>query len=291
MLRSASLTRWQILWIGYLKTGVQCRVQNVSPFLVYRLLYSTQTIQSVLNEDSDKDVGIVPDVIGLLTFQDKILDKKEKFEREEQPVPAEAGGVSTSLSDKEQNVDGNPSCVGNLEHQDVLIVGDHANAENHCDNVTGNGDELTCEHVLAGLTVDHPAGACSSVNENNSNMENNTLAVNESVDDMTNDDVECSEPDTENKTDHSKSENNGMILPYETEISHNPVDKMDSGFEENYSGKGDNTTSEEPTMPCDVRLSYTPCDSLGEALLRGYLKELDYDCVIVISGASFKAHK
>ncbi|XP_062573530.1 uncharacterized protein LOC134235412, partial [Saccostrea cucullata] len=43
-------------------------------------------------------------------------------------------------------------------------------------------------------------------------------------------------------------------------------------------------------MSYDITVPYDTCSVLGEDLLRGYLQDLDYDCVITVSDVHFKAH-
>ncbi|KAK3087340.1 hypothetical protein FSP39_004823 [Pinctada imbricata] len=44
-------------------------------------------------------------------------------------------------------------------------------------------------------------------------------------------------------------------------------------------------------MTYDITVPYDTCCKFGEDLLRGFLQDLDYDCVIEVSGVHFKAHK
>ncbi|XP_061169631.1 BTB/POZ domain-containing protein 8-like [Saccostrea echinata] len=44
-------------------------------------------------------------------------------------------------------------------------------------------------------------------------------------------------------------------------------------------------------MSYDITVPYDTCSVLGEDLLRGYLQDLDYDCIITVSDTHFKAHR
>jgi hypothetical protein len=44
-------------------------------------------------------------------------------------------------------------------------------------------------------------------------------------------------------------------------------------------------------MSYDITVPYDTCSVMGEDLLRGYLQNMDYDCIITVSDVHFKAHR
>ena len=77
-----------------------------------------------------------------------------------------------------------------------------------------------------------------------------------------------------------------------SELKEDPPDLENGLSESNGDLRGDNSNLPDIIkMTYDLTLPHKPCDSLGEALLRGFLKEYDYDCILQVSGTQFKAHK
>ena len=44
-------------------------------------------------------------------------------------------------------------------------------------------------------------------------------------------------------------------------------------------------------MSYDITVPYNTCSVLGEDLLRGFLQDLDFDCIITVSDVHFRAHR
>ncbi|XP_021361924.1 uncharacterized protein LOC110455842 [Mizuhopecten yessoensis] len=244
-----------------------------------RLLYSTLTIQPLLSEDSDNDIGIVQDVVALLTFREKPQPEEEE-EDAENDATEETTGSNT---------------VDTLSDADKLESDD----KNNHDNVNGTEnleecfdqtepEQPTCNTSVEPRPTDlslnengEVAGACSAVNHEE--------AV--SVESETEQKERKTNGFSDGKGDNS-SNGEGDIVHVKMVENGSDECKESVPDDEKNSSKGDNCSLQDLIkMTYDLSIPYKACDSLGEGLLRGYLKEVDHDCVISISGAHFRAHK
>lgn len=97
-----------------------------------------------------------------------------------------------------------------------------------------------------------------------------------------------------------------VTLDGENDIQDNRCDKYDSdntdilqkaAEEDTKLSDVDDVVEENPNlselikMSYDITVPYNTCSVLGEDLLRGFLQDLDYDCIITVSDVHFKAHR
>lgn len=94
-------------------------------------------------------------------------------------------------------------------------------------------------------------------------------------------DVENDKQD--NKCDNCDSDNTDIVQKAAEEDTQ--LSDIDDVVEENPN------LSELIKMSYDITVPYNTCSVLGEDLLRGFLQDLDYDCIITVSDVHFKAHR
>ncbi|XP_060074955.1 uncharacterized protein LOC132554657, partial [Ylistrum balloti] len=237
-----------------------------------RLLYSTLTIQPLLSEDSDNDIGIVQDVIGLLTFRQKSEPKEEEGSAIEETVDS--------------------SKVDTLSDTDKLEC-DKCNGDNADD--TENPESYTQSEPDQSVHPDSVKPQPSDPNLNENSGVNGV--VNGASSAMEHEEAELEQEEckseiqlnNDEKGENSKAEDDDYL---NVQMTRSDACKELESNENMGSSKGDNSSLQDLVkMTYDLSIPYKACDSLGEGLLRGYLKEMDHDCVISISGAHFKAHK
>ncbi|XP_069120046.1 BTB/POZ domain-containing protein 8-like [Argopecten irradians] len=232
-----------------------------------RHLYNTLTIQPLLNEDSDTDVGIVQDVIGLLTFHEPPQPTQDSENTEEYQANSDSVDKLSDQIDCDKNNDENASNIDN--------------PEGICDG--NESDQTPCSKSI------HTESTSPSVNDDAA-----TAAACSSIeksDQLSESEKEKIEPDIH--TNGDKNIDSSEIDIDENKLAENRVypDLQQELEAKNSSKEDDSSLQDLIKMTYDLSIPYKACDSLGECLLRGYLKELDHDCIISISGAHFKAHK
>lgn len=118
--------------------------------------------------------------------------------------------------------------------------------------------------------------------ENNMNIHENGL----NVDRTQSDKVLISNSETyiqENGCDHCNLEH--VDTAQKPDDENMKLNENDEVIEENPN------ISELIKMSYDITVPYNTCSVLGEDLLRGFLQDLDFDCIITVSDVHFRAHR
>ena len=205
-----------------------------------------------------------------------LQEPKPQTITEEEPI----GSNDTSLKDKVIQENGNRKQVVTLENRNGECLD-----SNECD-----GKE---EHV----TEESDKQCEEDVKNNHSYYENSESRSEKCINEI--DITENHAVDSNGRYQSLIHVNNGEQHGHEdkspdlTENSEKVARSSDENGQQNIDMKSNDSISlpDLIKMTYDLTVPYETCCVLGEDLLRGFLQDLHYDCIVSVSGVDFKAHK
>ncbi|KAJ8300604.1 hypothetical protein KUTeg_022123 [Tegillarca granosa] len=268
-----------------------------------RQLYTAMPLDTFVDEVDEKYETLLKD-----NLLEQLLPRKQTPCDAETVNPDNVQSDTTKPIDSVQNTD---SC----NHDNII-----QNREDNCNDIDneniitpnshGDTHAVQNEHLTGNIEVETKSKENSCVLNQNSNVSMYSghdipeVPVDNSA--VGNDTAGVDKIEGNNNIDMvlpSRADNTCIVNDNVTMVTDNSNIQKINSEKGKYDLKSDDTVDQtesgdlQPSL-CDIiKLSYNisipyeTCSELGEDLLRGYLQEMDYDCVISVSGTHFKAHK